>query len=121
MPMMNQMMSRSHVRHGKNHMRYRADSAPKGATIHTAGVLKVRGNSGSRIRSTSTPIETITNASNVPMETRLPASRTVNIAETIATAIPVRIDVIHGVRNRGCTRLTNGGSLVSIGTLQAFV
>ena len=72
-----------------------------GATNHTAGVLNVRGKSGSRIRSTRTPIETITNASNVPMETRLPASRTVKIAAKQATTTPVTIVVIHGVWNFG--------------------
>ena len=82
-------------------MRYIADNAPSGATIQTAGVLNARGNSGSRIRRTRTPIETITKAKSVPIETRLPASRTVKIAEKIATMIPVTIEVIHGVLKRG--------------------
>ena len=37
------------------------------------------------------------------------SSRTVKTAEKKATPIPVAIEVSHGVRNRGCTRLTNGG------------
>src|SRR5215467_330992 len=101
MPMTNQMISRSHVRHGSEIIRYNADSAPIGATNHTTGVLNVRGKFGSRIRSTRTPIETMTNASSVPIETRLPASRTVKIAAKIATTIPVTTVVSHGVWNFG--------------------
>src|SRR5262249_46756445 len=116
--MMNQMISRSHVRHGSEIIRYNADSAPIGATNHTAGVLNVRGKFGSRSRNTSTPIETMTNASNVPIETRLPASRTVKIAAKMATTIPVSIVVIQGVQNFGCTRLTNSGSKPSSAIVQ---
>src|SRR5216684_7548667 len=110
MPMTNQTINRRHVGHGSAAMRESAERAPAGATNQTHGVLKLRGRFGSRTRSTSTPTETMTNASNVPMEHRLPASRTVNTAEKIATPTPVMIDVSHGVRKRGCTRLTNGGS-----------
>ena len=55
--------------------------------------MKARGRFGSRMRNTSTPIETITNASSVPIETRLPASRTVRSADTNATPMPVMIEV----------------------------
>src|SRR4030095_13330716 len=96
-----QKISRSQVSHGSETIRASADSAPIGATNQTAGVLNVRGNSGSRTRRTRTPIETRTNASRVPIETRLPASRTVKIAEKQATKIPVTMVVIQGVRNFG--------------------
>src|SRR6266404_3086271 len=101
MPMTNQMMSRSHVRHGSEAIRDNADSAPMGATNHTVGALNLRGNSGARTRSTSTPIETMTKASSVPMETRLAASRIGKIAAKNATTTPVTIVVIHGVWNFG--------------------
>src|SRR6266436_8817535 len=101
MPNANQSISRSQVSQGSETIRARADSAPIGATNHTAGVLNVRGKAGSRSRSTRMPIETITKASSVPIETRLPASRTVNTAAKQATKIPVTIVVIHGVWNFG--------------------
>src|SRR5205809_2767030 len=110
MPTTNQMMSRRQVVHGSEIMRYAADNAPSGATTKTAGVLKARGNVGSRTRSTITPIDTITNASSVPIDTRLPASRTVSRDATMATTIPVTIDVRYGVWNLGWTLLMNGGS-----------
>src|ERR1051326_17669 len=113
MPMTNQTMSRRQVGHGSAAIKVRAESAPAGATNHTHGVLNLRGRFGSRIRRTRIPTETITNASSVPMEHKLPASRTVKMAEKIATPIPVTIDVIQGVLNRGWTRLTNGGSKLS--------
>src|SRR5215475_16125029 len=89
-----------------------------GATNQTQGVLNLRGSSGSRMRNTSTPTETITNASSVPMETRLPASRTVKTAAKQATILPVTIVVIQGVWNFGCTLLTNGGSKPSSAIVQ---
>src|SRR5207244_11605831 len=58
----------------------------------------------------STPTETITDASSVPIDTRLPASRTVSSEATKATAIPVTIEVMYGVWNLGCTLFTNCGS-----------
>src|SRR2546430_8325780 len=75
------MMSRSHVRHGSDFIRYAAEKAPAGATNHTHGVLNARGRLGSRMRSTNTPTDTMTNASRVPIDTRLPASRTVRRSE----------------------------------------
>lgn len=108
--MANQTIKRTHVVNGRKAIKAMAESAPAGATNHTHGVLNFRGRSGSRTRNTNIPAETITKASNVPIEQRLPASRTVNTAEKKATPIPVIIDVIHGVRNLGCTRLTTGGS-----------
>src|SRR2546425_2528235 len=56
-------------------MRYAAEKAPAGATNQTQGVLNTRGRFGSRRRSTRIPTDTITNASSVPIETRLAASR----------------------------------------------
>src|SRR5438034_8534763 len=56
-------------------MRYAAEKAPAGATNQTQGVLNTRGRFGSRTRSTRIPTDTITNASSVPIETRLAASR----------------------------------------------
>src|SRR5918997_1644178 len=91
-------------------MRYASDSAPAGATNQTNGVLKGRRRLGSRIRSTNTPVQTITNASSVPIDTSLAASRTGRIAAGIATASPVTIEVMYGVRKRGWIFWTNGGN-----------
>src|SRR3989442_8559857 len=110
MPVANQKISRTQVGHGSDARRYRAESAPAGATAQIHGVRNARFSLGSRTRSTMIPMETITNASRVPIETRLLASRTVSRDETNATATPVMIEVIHGVRNRGWMLLTNGGS-----------
>src|SRR5438093_9377551 len=101
MPITNHTPSRTQVVSGSEHIRASEESAPMGATNHTAGVLNLRGNSGSRTRSTSTPIETITKASSVPIETRLAASRIGKMAAKNATTTPVTIVVIHGVRNFG--------------------
>src|SRR6266571_7784110 len=110
MPTANQTSKRRHVGHGRADMSASAESAPAGATNQTHGVVNLRGRFGSRTRSTRIPTETMTNASNVPMEHKLPASRTVKTAEKIATPAPVTIEVSQGVRKRGCTRLTNGGN-----------
>src|ERR1043166_10032599 len=110
MPTTNQMMSRRQVVQGSEIIRYAAEIAPSGATMKTAGVLNARGRLGSRTRSTITPMDTITNASSVPIETRFPASRTVSSDATIATAIPVTIEVMYGVWNLGWTLLTNCGN-----------
>src|SRR5256714_2258506 len=117
-PATNQMMSRSHVRHGSDFIRYAAEKAPAGATNHTHGVLNARGRLGSRMRSTNTPTDTMTNASRVPIETRLPASRTVRSADTDATPMPVMIDVRYGVWNLGWILLTNWGRRPSRDMLQ---
>src|SRR6266576_2137284 len=110
MPMTNQTSNRRHVGQGKADIRASAESAPAGATNQTHGVVNLRGRFGSRTRNTRIPTETMTNASNVPIEHKLPASRTLKTAEKIATPAPVTIEVSQGVRKRGCTRLTNGGS-----------
>src|SRR5437773_4942338 len=101
MPAANQRINRSHVRHGSENISARAEAAPAGATNQIHGVRNARFSLGSRTRNTMMPIETITNASSVPIETRLLASRTVRSADTKATATPVTIEVIHGVRKRG--------------------
>src|SRR4029450_655701 len=97
MPMPNQTSKRRHVGHGSEAISASAESAPAGATNQTHGVLNLRGRFGSRTRSTRIPTETMTNASNVPMEQRLPASRTLKTAEKIATPKQVTIEVSHGV------------------------
>src|SRR5207249_12018398 len=108
MPIMNQTINRRHVGHGSAAISVSAESAPAGATNQTHGVLNLRGRFDSRTRNTRIPTETMTKASNVPMEHRLPASRTLKIAEKIATPTPDTIEVTHGVRKRGCNGLTNG-------------
>src|SRR5437899_9477916 len=85
-------MSRSHVRHGSDFIRYAAEKAPAGATNQTQGVLNTRGRFGSRRRSTRIPTDTITNASSVPIETRLAASRIGRIAAKKATMTPVTME-----------------------------
>src|SRR5437879_396284 len=99
--MTNHISNRIQVVRGRATINAIADTAPAGATNHTMGVLNFRGRFGSRIRKTKIPTETMTKASSVPIEQRLPASRTVNTAEKKATAIPVIIEVIQGVRKRG--------------------
>src|SRR5205809_3124758 len=110
MPITNQMMSRSQVVRERWIIRYRAETAPAGATNQIHWALNARGRLGSRTCSTCTPTETITNASSVPIDTRLAASRIGRIAAKNATMTPVTIDVIYGVRNFGWILLTNGGS-----------
>src|SRR5919107_1983126 len=99
--MTSQISSRIQVSWSRYAMRYAEERAPAGATNQTSGVLKGRGRLGSRILSTSTPQQTITNARRVPMDTSLAASRTGRMAAGIETASPVTIDVMYGVRNRG--------------------
>src|SRR5689334_2927815 len=116
--MPNQTTSRIQVVIGSEIIKYRAERAPSGATRNTAGVLKCRCRFGSRTRSTMTPMDTITNASRVPIDTRLAASRTVRMAENTATAIPVMIDVMYGVWYLGWILFTNWGSRPSLDMLQ---
>src|SRR6266496_354919 len=110
MPMTNQRSRRSHVTGGSEIIRYNADAAPAGATNQTHGVLNTRGRLGSRTRSTRMPTDTMTNASSVPIDTRLAASRIGRIAAKNATATPVTMEVRYGVWNLGCTLLMKGGS-----------
>src|SRR5438309_11732383 len=102
-------MSRSHVRHGSDFMRYAAEKAPAGATNQTQGVLNTRGRFGSRRRSTRIPTDTITNASSVPIETRLAASRIGRIAAKKATMTAGRMEGRYGGWDLGGTVFGNGG------------
>src|SRR5918992_4557282 len=117
-PMANQISKRCQVDHGSEIIRYRAESAPIGAVNQMTGALKGRGKLGSRTRNTRMPIDTMTKAARVPIATKLPASRTVSRAETIATPMPVTIEVIQGVLNLGCTLATTGGSKPSLDMVQ---
>src|SRR2546430_1444522 len=103
-------MSRSHVRHGSDFIRYAAERAPAGATNQTQGVLNTRGRFGSRTRSTRIPTDTITNASSVPIETRLAASRIGRVAPKNATNTPPTLKGGEGGRELGITLVTDGGS-----------
>ena len=100
MPITNQTINLNQVLQGSATINANAEMAPMGATNQTQGVVNFRGKLGSRMRSIRMPAETITKASSVPMEQRLPASRTVNTAEKHATPMPVIIEVIQGVRKR---------------------
>src|SRR5204862_1022335 len=106
--MTNQMSSRSQVTGGSDFMRYAAEKAPAGATNQTQGVLNTRGRFGSRRRSTRIPTDTITNASSVPIDTRLAASRIGRIAAKKATMTPVTMEVTYGGWTLGCSLFTNG-------------
>ena len=55
------------------------------------------------MRSTITPMQTSTNASNVPMFTSWPSSWSGSIPVAMATATPVKIVERYGVRNFGWT------------------
>src|SRR2546428_11691683 len=96
MPITNQMMSRSQVVRERWIIRYRAETAPAGATNQIHGARNARGRPGSRTRSTSTPTETITNASSVPIDTRLAASRIGRVAAKNATEMPGVVGVEEG-------------------------
>src|SRR5436305_548956 len=67
MPIISQMIKRSHVSPGRPAIISKEISAPMIGTNGTRGVLKGRGSSGSVRRSIHTPAQTITNASNVQM------------------------------------------------------
>src|SRR5712691_2610609 len=112
------MINRTQVTGGSDFIRYAADSAPAGATNQTNGVRNTRGRSGSRTRSTRMPTETITNASSVPIETRLAASRIGRIAAKNATPTPVTTEVRYGVWNLGWILLTNCGRRPSLDIVQ---
>src|SRR3989442_14774890 len=101
MPITNQMMSRSQVVRERWIIRYRAETAPAGATNQIHGARNARGRPGSRTRSTSPPTETITNASSGPIDTRLAASRIGRIAAKNATVIAGVDDVVEGGLNLG--------------------
>src|SRR5579859_2898155 len=73
---------------------------PRMGTTGTHGVLKGRGSSGLRFRKTHTPAHTITNASNVPMETISSSTLMGSDAARTATKKPTVSDEIHGVRKR---------------------
>src|SRR2546423_13332119 len=91
-------------------MRYAAEKAPAGATNQTQGVLNTRGRFGSRRRSTRIPTDTITNASSVPIETRLAAARIGRGAAKKATTTPATMEGRDGGWNMGGTLFTTGGS-----------
>src|SRR2546428_12004222 len=90
-------------------MRYAAEKAPAGATNQTQGVLNTRGRFGSRRRSTRIPTDTITNASSVPIETRLAASRIGRVAAKKATVTPVAVGGGDGGWELGGSLFTEGG------------
>src|SRR5260370_40024610 len=101
MRMTNQTTSRIQVACERCTIRYSAEIAPKGATIAYAGVRNARGRLGSRTRSTMIPTATITNASNVPIETRLAAARIGRIAAKNGTMTPVIMGAREGGENVG--------------------
>src|SRR2546430_13531246 len=86
-------------------MRYAAEKAPAGATNQTQGVLNTRGRFGSRRRSTRIPTDTITNASSVPIETRLAASRIGRIAAKKATRSEEHTSELQSQSNLVCRLL----------------
>src|SRR5947199_10765597 len=90
-------MSRSHVRHGSDFIRYAAERAPAGATNQTQGVLNTRGRFGSRTRSTRIPTDTMTNASSLPIEIRLAAARIGKMASKYEKVTPVSKEERYGV------------------------
>src|ERR1700740_2393375 len=89
-----------------------------GATNQIQGALKCRAKVGSRTRKTRMPTETITKASNVPIETRLAASRIGRIAAQNAPTTPGMAEVTQGGWNFGWIRLTNCGSNPSLDMFQ---
>ena len=60
------------------------------------------------------PPQTITNASNVPIETNSPKIPIGNKPATIIATEPVKIVVTYGVLNFGCTLLKDAGNSPSL-------
>jgi len=114
MPITIHTMSRSHVSIGSPAISASATSAESAGTNGTSGVRNGRWRSGFLYRSTMIPIDTMTKASSVPMLTRWPRmSIRVNPAAS-ATATPVTMVVMCGVRNRGWIFLAHPGSSPSL-------
>ena len=78
-----------------------------GTSQSPRGTRKGRSRSGSRRRSTMTPMQTRANAKRVPMLVSCTISSMLAIAAKTPTKTPVRIVVTHGVRYFGCTAPKN--------------
>src|SRR5690349_6840175 len=109
MPMISHITRRSQVTPGKLYIHQREKAMPRVETTGTMGVLKGRGKSGLRRRSTHTPPETMANASKVPMFSISPSWLMGRDAAKKATKVPTLSVEIHGVRNLGWITLKNPG------------
>src|SRR5579863_1091789 len=114
MPITNQMIRRNQVASGRLAIIPKEISAPRIGTAGTHGVLKGRWRFGRRTRSRQTPMQTITNASRVPMFTSSDRSLIVSTEAKKAAKQPTTIEVIHGVRKRGWMALAHLGSRPSL-------
>ena len=84
--------------------------APSTQTTGAAGTRNERGRSGRVLRSTSTPMQTVVNASSVPIETRSPSTLIGSRPARIAAMMPTMIWPTYGVWYFGCTLPNSGGT-----------
>src|SRR5262245_59848235 len=114
MPIAIQMISRSQVALPRLAISAKLTIAEIAGTTGTNGVLKGRGMSGRWRRRKMIPMETITNASRVPMLTSSPRMLIFVNPAAMATTPPVTSVVMYGVRNLVCTLLAQAGSRPSL-------
>src|SRR5581483_5867677 len=91
-PITSQISSRTQVSQGRNTIISSDTSAPIMGTNGTHGVLNGRGMSGLRRRMSHTPMQTITNASIVPMLTSSPRIEMGMVAANSPTKMPTKMD-----------------------------
>jgi hypothetical protein len=91
-------------------IRNRHDSTARAGTTGTHGVRNARRRSGRVRRSTTTPMDTSTNANRVPMLTMSARVDSGTKAATAATTSPVISEISHGVPKRGWTADSQPGS-----------
>lgn len=89
-----QVKRRIHVSNGREDIIKKQTSAPKIGTTGTHGVLKPRIASGSALRRIIIPTQTITKASNVPIDTSSPNKPIGKSPAKKAAKLPVTIVVI---------------------------
>src|ERR1700732_813856 len=105
--MINQMINRAQLTQPSLYIMYPFEITPSTGTSGTHGVRNGLGWPGLVYRKTITEIDTITNASRVPMFTILPISSMGVRLPTIAARSPTRIVFFQGVRNLGWTAAKN--------------
>src|SRR5581483_5445850 len=109
-PITSQMINRAQVCQARLNIISSETRMPMMGVNGIHGATNARGTSVPRLRSSHTPLQTITNASRVPMETSSLRTLIGVSAATVATQTPTRIVQIYGVRNRVCTVAAHLGS-----------
>ncbi len=99
--MASQMNRRIHVSHPSEYIIEKQTMTPATGIKGTHGVLNGRGRSGWVLRSTMTPMQTITKANSVPMEVMWPSLEIgTKPAKMLTKTMKSRLDR-HGVRHVG--------------------